>query len=135
MANRGSVLLVSGNPELHRILELVASTYNLSCMGTENVREGVGFLRSNEPDCIVFDLNIVSNHKQRSIVKKKLEEKDVPVLFLNENGNGTPSRNHAPLKIEPIVKFVMDSCDGACRLSKGGLGRRLLGLLRLRRRG
>lgn len=137
MAKRRSILAVSPNPELHRVLELITSTYNFRCMGAETAKKGVGLLASDKPDCVIFDFDTLKNQRQRAAAKKRLEESGVPVLFMNENGNGSTFDNqgaaHTPLKIEPIVKFIIDNCGENGRVSNAGLFRRLLSVCGLRR--
>ncbi len=135
MTKRRSILVVSHNPELHRVLELIASTYNFRCMGAETAKKGVGLLSTDHPDCVIFDFETLKNQRQRALARKRLEGNGVPVLFLNENGNGVHTRGpeNTPLKIEPIVKFILDNCGKNSRSSNGGFFNRLLSLVRLRR--
>lgn len=137
MTKRRSILVVSRNPELHRVLELIASTYNFRCVGAENAKKGVGLLASDEPDCVIFDFETLKSQRQKALAKKRLEGNGVPVMFLNENGNGsglhTRGPENTPLKIEPIVKFIIDNCGENGQASNGGFFNRLLSFCRLRR--
>jgi hypothetical protein len=114
-------------------LELIASTYNFRCVGAENAKKGVSLLASDEPDCVIFDFETLKNQRQRATAKKRFEGNGVPVLFLNENGNDlhTQGQANTPLKIEPIVKFIIDNCGKDGRTSNGGFLKRLLSLCRL----
>ncbi|UCD57524.1 MAG: hypothetical protein JSV16_17280 [Candidatus Hydrogenedentota bacterium] len=135
MTNRSNLLLVSANPELHRTLEIIASTYNFRFLGTEKVKTGASFFKSHKLECVIFDLEVLPDYRQRVIVKKELVESGVPILFLNDNGNGVQYQDEVrtPLKIEPIVKFVLDVRGGLHQRSNGGILNRLLSLCRFRR--
>ena len=135
MANRGNILLVSGNPEAHRTLELVASTYNLGTIGAENARKGINLIKSLKPDCIIFDFDLLTNQPQRVTARKKLEESGIPTLFLNDNRNGShpKSDEHTPFELESVVRFVVDARARLERSSNGRFLSRLPFLGRFRR--
>jgi hypothetical protein len=135
MANRGSILLVSTNPELHQVLEIITSTYDLKFLGAEGAASGIDLFRSKGPISVIFDLDILRDHRQRTLFKKKFNDSGVPVLFLNDGENGIANHGNSqkPLKLEAIVKFVADSRNGTQKTSSRGLVSRLLTLCRLRR--
>jgi len=134
MAQRGNILLVSGNPEAHRTLELIASTYSFEIIGSEDVKTGVNLIGSLEPDCVIFDFDLLANQRQRVKAKKKLEETGIPILFLN-NGNGVHPKagGSATLELEPMVKFVVGVRDKLNKRSHGGFLSRFHFLSKLRR--
>ena len=131
MAKR-SVLLVSRNPELHRTLHLVTSTYNYKLVGTEDPKKGVIILKSNAPDCVIFDLESLRDPKHKNYAKKRVEESGVPALVLNDNDNGDIPRNPS-MKLEPIVKFVMDNCGNNRQESNGGFVGKIFSFLKFKR--
>lgn len=133
MVKQSSILLVSSNPELHRTLELIASTCNSRFLGAENAKIGVGIVDSGKPDCVIFDLETLHNPKHKSVVKKRLEESRLPTLLLNDNENGVqrPGGKNTPVKLEPIVKFIMDTTERS-RRKNGGILRRVLSFCGLR---
>ena len=135
MANRGTILLVSGNPEAHRTLEIVASTYNLGAIGTEHAGKGINLIKSLKPDCIIFDFDLLTNQRQRVTAKKKLDETGIPTLVLNDNRNGSHPKpdEHTPFELESIVKFLADVRARLERGSSGGFLSRLPILGRLRK--
>lgn len=135
MPKRSSVLLVSTNAELHRTLHLVTSTYNFRLVGTEDPKKGVVILKSNAPNCVIFDLQSLREPKHKNYAKRKIEESGVPALLLNDNDNGTEYGHpeNGSLKLEPIVKFIMDNCSLSRQESNGGLVGRLFSFLRLKR--
>jgi chemotaxis response regulator CheB len=128
MKNRRSLLIASANFELHRFLENITSNYDFTLLLAENAKEGLGILRLITPDCLIFDLDILKNLKNRKAIKKKLQESGVPILFLNdrENRDRHHAASRAPLEVEPIVKFVMDNKNKSRRNSKKSFLRRLL---------
>lgn len=128
MSNHGAILLVSDNPELHQVLEIIASTYGFSFLGAENAKKGFGLLKSTKLDCMIFDLEIFGNYRKRTLAKKKLGGTGIPTLVLNDHNNGDQYRAdlRSPVKIEPIAKFLMDHRDRLSRASSGGFLRRLL---------
>ncbi|MBI4831545.1 MAG: hypothetical protein HY801_08315 [Candidatus Lindowbacteria bacterium] len=135
MMNRGSILLVSTNPELHQVLEIIASTYNLRFLGADAAGAGIDLFKAKVPNCVIFDLDVLRDYRHRTLLKKKIGESGVPVLFLNDNENGAVHQGNSQksLKLEPIVKFVVDSQNGARRTGNQGLVSRLLTFCRLRR--
>ena len=135
MAHHGNILLVSSNPEAHRLLELIASTYNFGIVGAENAKSGINLMRACEPDCVIFDFELLVNQRQKVTAKKKLDESGVPILILNNNGNGTHPKidGRTPLRVEPMVRFVADTRERLNRRSHGGFLNRLPLLGRLRR--
>ncbi|MBI5116206.1 hypothetical protein HZA56_07000 [Candidatus Poribacteria bacterium] len=133
MASHGSVLLVSSNPELHQVLEIIASTYNLKFLGADAAGAGVDLFKSKTPECVIFDLETLRDNRQRTLLKKRLGESEIPVLYLNDNGNGHQGGQQKSLKLEPIVKFVVDCRNSMEKASGRGLMTRLLTLCRLRR--
>jgi hypothetical protein len=135
MASHGSVLLVSANPELHQVLEIIASTYNLKFLGADAAGAGVDLFKSKRPECVIFDLETLRDNRQRTLLKKRLGESEIPVLYLNDNdnGNGHQGSPQKSLKLEPIVRFVVDCRNGAEKASSRGLMTRLLSFCKLRR--
>ncbi|GAB4350652.1 MAG: hypothetical protein Kow0099_34350 [Candidatus Abyssubacteria bacterium] len=134
MSRRASILLVSSNPELHRVMELVASTCSFVLRSIESPKAGIMALRSDKPDCAIFDLDTLRNPRQKTVAKEKVKESGIPVLLLNDSPNGDPTAHLAgtPVKLEPIVKFVMDHVERVRKNSTGGFMGRLSGLLRLK---
>lgn len=132
MIKRSNVLLVSNDPDLHRTLEIIASTYNCKCTGAEDPKTGVRLLLSGRSGCVIFDLQIVKNERHKAFAKQKIRESGLPHLILNDNQNGSSYRANEPLKIEPIVKFVMNNCNGA-NLSSGGVFSKLFSRLKTKK--
>lgn len=132
MENRDSILLVSEDSELHRLLEIVAATYGFTLLGANSVEKGLGLFKNAGPNCIIFDLDILHNPRDRNAVKERLQESGVPALLLD--GLAGRSQNPAdlppPFDVEPIVKFIMDTRDKSRRDSKGGFRKRLLSFFR-----
>ncbi len=108
MANLGSLLLVSDNPELHQTLGQLARVFNLSLINAETVKEGFTLFKIGEPDSVIFDLRMLRDLERRARAKSKLKSTRVPILFLNDSGNGVTRRDELlpPLSLEPIVRFV-----------------------------
>jgi hypothetical protein len=131
MKKQNSVLLVSPNPDLHRTLELVASTYNSRFLGAESAKKGVGLIATGEPNCVIFDLATLANPRHKEVIKEKVKKIGVPTLWLNDGTNGTPRTTQ---KLEPLVKFIMDNCSGIGGSATGNILRRLLVACRLQRK-
>ncbi len=136
MENRDSILFVSDDSELHQFLEIVATTYGFTLLGAKSVEKGLGIFKNDGPSCIIFDLDILHNPRDRNTVKKRLQESGVPVLLLDGLANGDQNPVDLPhsFDVEPIVKFIMDTRDKSRRDSKGGFRRRLLSLFSIRER-
>jgi len=134
MAKCGTILLVSSNPELHQVMEPLASTYNLSLIGAENAKEGLTFFKLGDPDCIVFDLRVLNDGERRTRAKNKLKTSGIPILFLNDSRANIRRRDGfiPPISLEPIVKFVGEQSEKLCAGSSGGFWNRLIGRMRLR---
>ncbi len=134
MAKRSCVLLVSPNAELHRTLHLVTSTYNFKLVGTEDPKKGVGILKSNVPNCVIFDLQSLRDPKHKNYAKRKVEESGVPSLLLNDNDDGAEygRPENGSVKLEPIVKFIMDNCRNSQQELNGGFVGRFFSFLKLK---
>ncbi len=135
MSHRARILLVSANPELHRIMELVASTCNFAFRSIESPKHGITAMMSEKVDCAIFDLDTVPNPRHKAVAKQKVKETGIPVLLLNDSPNGDPNAHlaGAPVKLELIVKFVMDHVERVKKNSNGGFLGKVSGLFRLRR--
>lgn len=123
MKKQNNVLLISSNHDLHRTLELVASTCHSRFLGAETAKKGVNLIVAGEPDCVIFDLSTLPNAKHKQLVKEKVGKIGVPTLWLNDNGNGIHHPGNSQ-KLEPMVKFIMDTCEsGHAKPATGLLGR------------
>ncbi|RJP22247.1 MAG: hypothetical protein C4520_08600 [Candidatus Abyssobacteria bacterium SURF_5] len=131
MKKQSNILLVSANPDLHRTLEIVASTCSSRFFGAENAKKGMGLLVSSEMDCVIFDLATLPNPRHKQVVRRKIEKAGVPTLWLNDGSNGNGG-SQGSQKIEPIVKFVMDTCERVGNASNGNFLRRFFSVLHRR---
>lgn len=122
------ILLISRDLELHRFLEIVASTYNCTILEADNAEEGLKILQTRKPTSVIFDLNLLSNPSTRIRLKKSLQASEVPILFLHDGENG--DRHHddscGSFEVEPIVQFVLNNQDKTQRNQKTGLLKRLI---------
>jgi len=128
MANRTSILVVSTDSELHRILEIIASTYRFTFQEAGDVKTGLGLFNSGRPDCVIFDLKTLPDKRRRDMIKKKFEENRTPIMFLNDNENGTAQNlsSNSSLRIEPLVKFIKSHHDRCCKVANHSLFGRIL---------
>ncbi len=128
MENRDSILFVSEDSELHRFLEIVAASFGFTLIGARSAEKGIGIFESDGPKCIIFDLDILPNPRDRNAVKKRLQESGVPVLLMDGSAKGgqKPVDLRPSFDVEPIVKFIMDTRDRSRRDSKAGFRKRLL---------
>lgn len=128
MENRDSILFVSEDSELHRFLEIVAVSFGFTLIGAKSAEKGLGILKNDGLKCIIFDLDILHNPRDRDAVKKRLQESGVPVLLLDglANGGRGPVDLRPSFDVEPIVKFIMDTRDRSRRASKAGFRERIL---------
>lgn len=133
MPNCGTILLISGNPDLHGVLETLSSSYSLSLLCAENIKQGLTLFKENNPDCVVFDLRLPPPHVPVEQIKEKMRESEVPILFLSNcieelrRADEVPSR----LSLEPIMKFVANQSERLRSDSSGRLWSRLLGRARV----
>jgi DNA-binding NtrC family response regulator len=119
MGNRGSILVVSSDPELHRILEIISSTYSFKFREAGDAKTGLGLFNSSKPDCVIFDLKTLPDQRRRDMIKKKLEESRTPIMFLNDTENGT-AHSAGPtssLRIDPLVNFIKSNHDRCCKVT------------------
>jgi len=130
MATSGTLLFVSGNHELHQVMETLRSTYGFALLLADRAKEGFDLIKVAEPDCIVFDLRLLRDQRHIDRVKERIKAARVPVLFLSDNGSGVRRSNgsQSSVRLEPIVKFVAEQSE---RLKKNSSGR---GWLRFFRR-
>ena len=133
MSNRGVILLVTGNSELHQVLGTVAQTYRLSLLGADNTKEGLTFLKLAEPDCAILDLRLLRNSNGVDKLKERLNLSTIPILFLDKGGDGSkPSgRPSSGFSLEPIVKFVSEQSERLNCASTRGIWRRFVGRLKV----
>jgi CheY-like chemotaxis protein len=108
MATHGSILLVTGSPGLNEVLGTLASTYSLSLVTADSAKAGFALYRQAEPDCVIFDARLLRDSARIERVRRKLESKDIPVLFLSAGADGyaRASGVHSSFSLEPIIKFV-----------------------------
>jgi response regulator RpfG family c-di-GMP phosphodiesterase len=133
MSNRGVILLVTGNSELHQVLGTVAQTYRLSLLSAESTKEGLTFLKVAEPDCAIFDLGLLRTGNGVEKLKERLNLSAIPILFLNNCRDGSkPSRRlSSGFSLEPIVKFASEQSERLNCASSRGFLRRFVGRLKL----
>ena len=132
MENRDSILLVSEDSELHRLLKTVATSHDFTLLGVNSVEKGLGVFKNDRPSCIIFDLDILHNQRDRNAVRKRLQESGVPALLLDGLANERQNLADSPPSyfVELIVKFIVDTRDKSRRDSKGGFRKRLLSSFR-----
>jgi len=113
MARKGTLLFVSGNTELHQVLETLRSTYGFSLLTADKAKEGFELIKIAEPDCVIYDLRLLRDRRKAEWVKDKISAAGIPVLFLNDNGNGhvRPDEQRSSVRLEPIVKFVAEQSE------------------------
>lgn len=110
MAKSGTLLFVSGNPELQQVMETLRSTYGFSLLTAESLKEGLSFIKIAEPDCLIFDLRLLRDRNRVERVKEKVKSSGIPVLFLSDSGSGIRCSDalRSSVSLEPIVKFVAE---------------------------
>ena len=113
MAKSGTILFVSGNPELQQVLETLRSAYGFSLLTAESLKEGLSFIKIAEPDCVIFDLRLLRDRNRVERVKEKVKSSGIPVLFLSDSGSGVRRSDalRSSVSLEPIVKFVAEQSE------------------------
>jgi DNA-binding response OmpR family regulator len=113
MAKSSTLLFVSGNPELQQVLETLKSAYGFSLLIAENPKEGLNFIKMTDPDCIIFDLQLLRTHNHVERIKEKIKPTGIPVLYLNDGGNGVSRSDElrSSASVEPMVKFVAEQSE------------------------
>ena len=129
MANHGTILLVSGSPGLNTVLGTLASTYSLSLVTVDSAKAGLAALKQAAPDCVIFDARLLRDHTRVERVRRKLQSKGVPALFLSADapGNTRASGVRSSFSIEPIIKFVAAQSRRLELLRPSGFWSRFIG--------